>query len=49
MYSTCLLGDIVLAAGGDYTSLATMGGVVAVHIMWICDLDWDFTKYCLPK
>ena len=49
MHSTCLLGDIVLAAGGDYTSLATMGGVVAVHIMWICDLDWDFAKYCLPK
>jgi len=43
------LGDIVLAAGGDYASLATRGGVVAVHIMWICDLDWDFIKYCLPK
>jgi len=43
------LGDIVLAAGGDYASLATKGGVVAVHIRWLCDLDWDFTKYCLPK
>ena len=25
------------------------GGVVAVHVEWSCNLDWDFNKYCLPK
>ena len=43
------LGDIVSAAGGNYTSLSVGGGVVAVHIQWSCDLDWDFFTYCLPK
>ena len=37
------------AAGGDYSQLATRGGVVAVHIQWICNLDWDFMKHCLPR
>ena len=37
------------AAGGDYTRLSVGGGVVAIHIQWICNLDWDFMKYCLPK
>ena len=47
----CLLrpGDMVTAAGGDYTKLSVGGGVVAIHIQWICNLDWDFLKYCLPK
>ena len=49
VYDGVLLGDLVLAAGGDYDSLATRGGVVAVHIQWLCDLDWDFQQYCLPK
>jgi len=43
------LGAIVAAAGGNYTTLAVNGGVVAVHIQWICNLDWDFLQYCLPK
>ena len=42
-------GDMVEAAGGNYTQLAVSGGVVAVHIQWICNLDWDFFKYCLPR
>ena len=42
-------GDMVAAAGGNYTQLSISGGVVAVHIEWICNLDWDFVKYCLPK
>ena len=42
-------GDMVAAAGGNYTQLSISGGVVAVHIEWICNLDWDFQKYCLPK
>ena len=42
-------GEIVSAAGGDYTSLAVSGGVVAVHIQWLCNLDYDFLQYCLPK
>ena len=47
----CILrpGDMVTAAGGDYTKLSVGGGVVAIHIQWICNLDWDFLKYCLPK
>ena len=37
------------AAGGDYKTLSISGGVVAVHIQWICNLDWDFMENCLPK
>ena len=44
-----VVGDMVRAAGGNYTQLSISGGVVAVHIEWICNLDWDFDKYCLPK
>ena len=43
------LGDMVRSAGGNYTQLSVSGGVVAIHIQWICNLDWDFMKYCLPK
>jgi hypothetical protein len=25
------------------------GGVVAIHISWICNLDFDFMAYCLPR
>ena len=25
------------------------GGVVAIHIQWICNLDFDFEENCLPK
>ena len=25
------------------------GGVVRIDIRWDCDLDWNFTKYCLPR
>ena len=42
-------GEIVSAAGGDYDKLSISGGVVAVHIQWICNLDWDFMENCLPK
>ena len=43
------LGEIVAAAGGDYTSMSISGGVVAVQIQWICNLDFDFMQNCLPK
>ena len=43
------LGDMVTAAGGNYSQLSVSGGVVAIHIQWLCNLDWDFMKYCLPK
>jgi len=43
------LGDIVAAAGGNYSTLAVTGGVVAVHIEWSCNLDFDFLTNCLPK
>ena len=37
------------AAGGNYTTLSINGGVVAIHIKWICNLDFDFQKNCLPQ
>ena len=49
LYITFTIGDMVRAAGGDYNKLSVGGGVVAIHIQWICNLDWDFMKYCLPK
>ena len=39
-------GDILSVAGGDYNTLAISGGVVAVHIQWICNLDLDFMQHC---
>jgi hypothetical protein len=44
-----LAGEIVEAAGGNYSILAITGGVVAVHIEWICNLDFDFHNNCLPR
>ena len=44
-----LAGDIVFAAGGNYSSLSITGGVVAVHLHWICNLDFHFQNNCLPK
>ena len=29
--------------------MALKGGVISIDINWECDLDWDFTKYCLPR
>jgi len=43
------LGEMVAAAGGDYSSLSIKGGVVAVHIQWICNLDFNFMEHCLPR
>ena len=40
---------MVTAAGGNYRQLSVSGGVVAIHIQWICNLDWDFMRHCLPK
>ena len=42
-------GEIVEAAGGNYSTLSVNGGVVAVHIQWICNLDFDFMENCLPR
>ena len=42
-------GDIVAAAGGNYSTLAVTGGVVAIHIQWVCNLDFDFYQNCLPR
>ena len=47
--TVCTTGDMVEAAGGNYSTLATTGGVVAVHIQWKCNLDFDFIKNCLPE
>jgi hypothetical protein len=44
-----IIGEIVAAAGGDYTSLSIGGGVVALQIQWIYNLDFDFIQNCLPK
>jgi len=43
------LGDMVTAAGGNYSTLAATGGVVAIHIQWKCNLDFDFLQNCLPE
>ena len=42
-------GDIVESAGGNYSTLSISGGVVAIHIKWICNLDFDFMENCLPE
>ena len=42
-------GEIVEAAGGNFHQLSIKGGVVAVHIQWICNLDYDFLENCLPR
>ena len=34
---------------GNYSKLALEGGVISIDIKWDCNLDWDFTKFCLPK
>ena len=49
IHHLCSEGEVVEAAGGNYTQLSITGGVVAVHIEWTCNLDWDFQRYCLPK
>ena len=43
------LGDIIFLAGGNATELGMSGGVIGVEITWNCDLDWDFSRYCLPR
>ncbi|XP_067152004.1 P2X purinoceptor 3 [Apteryx mantelli] len=42
------LGDVARFAGQDFAALATAGGVVAIKIAWVCDLDraWEL---CLPR
>ena len=39
------------AACGNYSTLSISGGggVVAVHVMWCCNLDWNFQENFLPK
>ena len=32
-----------------YIFYVLQGGVVAIHIYWICNLDFDFKKTCTPK
>ena len=34
---------------GNYQKLALKGGVVGISVVWNCDLDWNFMKFCLPK
>uniref|UniRef100_A0A8V5FVX2 P2X purinoceptor n=1 Tax=Melopsittacus undulatus TaxID=13146 RepID=A0A8V5FVX2_MELUD len=42
------LGDVVRLAGQDFRSLATTGGVLAIKIGWVCDLDRGGER-CLPR
>ncbi|KAK1151489.1 P2X purinoceptor 4-like [Acipenser oxyrinchus oxyrinchus] len=42
------LGDIVKAAGEDFTEMAVEGGVIAIQINWECNLDWLLHK-CVPE
>ena len=34
---------------GNYTKLAIKGAGIAIDIIWDCNLDLDFMKYCLPQ
>ncbi|CAL8073877.1 unnamed protein product [Orchesella dallaii] len=43
------IGDIVEAAGENFSKVAVKGGVFRIEINWECDLDWDFTKHCNPR
>ena len=42
------LGQIVQAAGGNYSEMAVLGGVINIDIMWDCNLDLDFLSHCRP-
>ncbi|ODN02953.1 P2X purinoceptor 4 [Orchesella cincta] len=43
------IGDIVEAAGHNFSQVAKKGAVVEVEISWNCDLDFSFMEYCRPK
>ncbi|XP_071445985.1 P2X purinoceptor 4-like [Hetaerina americana] len=43
------IGDIVDAAGENFTDMAYKGGIMSIIIRWDCNLDWDFMTYCKPK
>uniref|UniRef100_A0A8B9J026 P2X purinoceptor n=1 Tax=Amazona collaria TaxID=241587 RepID=A0A8B9J026_9PSIT len=42
------LGDVVRLAGQDFRTLAATGGVLAIKIGWVCDLDRGGER-CLPR
>ncbi|XP_061206421.1 P2X purinoceptor 3 [Neopsephotus bourkii] len=42
------LGDVVRLAGQDFRTLAATGGVLAIKIGWVCDLDQGGER-CLPR
>ncbi|CAG0897907.1 unnamed protein product, partial [Darwinula stevensoni] len=44
------LGTIIQEAGiSNFSDIAVSGGVIAIEILWNCDLERDFQKHCLPK
>ncbi|KAG8222245.1 hypothetical protein J437_LFUL001443, partial [Ladona fulva] len=43
------VGDMIKAAGENFSEVASIGAVMAVTITWNCDLDKDFMKHCIPK
>ncbi|XP_059682045.1 P2X purinoceptor 3 [Gavia stellata] len=42
------LGDVARLAGQDFPTLAATGGVLAIKIGWVCDLDRAWER-CLPR
>lgn len=47
---TFRIGDIVKAAGENYTTVGLTGAVFGIRINWACSFDWGRTiKHCLPK
>ncbi|XP_034027136.1 P2X purinoceptor 7 [Thalassophryne amazonica] len=42
------LGDVVRAAGENFSEMALEGGVIGIQIKWDCNLDWLMHR-CLPK
>uniref|UniRef100_UPI00358E7C71 P2X purinoceptor 4-like isoform X1 n=1 Tax=Myxine glutinosa TaxID=7769 RepID=UPI00358E7C71 len=41
------LGDMVAAAGQDFETLATQGGVIGIRVAWFCDFDYR-VSLCRP-
>uniref|UniRef100_A0A8C4R2A3 Purinergic receptor P2X, ligand-gated ion channel, 4a n=1 Tax=Eptatretus burgeri TaxID=7764 RepID=A0A8C4R2A3_EPTBU len=41
------LGDMVAAAGEDFKTLATQGGVIGIRVAWFCDFDYR-VSLCRP-
>ncbi|KAG8228893.1 hypothetical protein J437_LFUL007630 [Ladona fulva] len=44
-----LIKDVVESAGENFSEIAIKGAVIAIRIVWNCNLDLSFTRSCLPE